>query len=544
MQVVRAILRITSLSVGLGLALAGCPADPAPGGRDAGGRTDAPGLDAPASDAPGLDAPGLDAPTPASDALPDDAPPSPVDCAAIAAVHTLCTASADRCEAVFSGGEGCAVVCALSGLDCLQSHEDAADGSCAPDLARPALGCADTGHGSDYCVCGRGATCTPDCSGRVCGSNGCGGSCGPCGTSERCDAGACVPDVVDCSTYPLPASTLLSELVGFGRYTTGGDPSRIFHVTTTAGSGPGSLREALESTEPYWIVFDIGVTSEATIDLGDVPIRIASNKTVDGRMRHILVDGTLYLNDARNVILSDFRMTNTSAPRCTNAGDVIAIRSVGGATPADFPSRDIWLHHLELFDGGDGLFDVRGGSRITVSWTHFHTHAKGMLIGMESADPLEGGEMEITFHHNFLDRLSRRGPQLSVGRAHFFNNYQFEWWEFAVASLAGAELLSEGNIYQARPGATCGLPFIGCMDPNPCGDSDYPVSKVAISVDWATSNMGYARSTGDLLLQGAVAATREPTRVFTPTYPYALEPATTALADFIRADAGPRTTCP
>jgi hypothetical protein len=47
-----------------------------------------------------------------------------------------------------------------------------------------------------------------------------------------------------------------------------------------------------------------------------------------------------------------------------------------------------------------------------------------------------------------------------------------------------------------------------------------------------------------LTLEGAQVATREPASVFTPSYPYQLEPATTALAEKVKAEAGPRTTCP
>ncbi len=466
---------------------------------------------------------------------------TPVDCAPIGAAHTLCRAEADRCAAVFTGGEGCAAVCALAGLVCLESHEDAP--ACMPDLARPALGCADTGHASDHCECGRAGVCAPRCDGRTCGSDGCGGLCGACADGTRCDAGACTPDVLDCSTYPLSSTALLAELVGFGRNARGGDPTNLYRVTTDRASGPGSLRAALESTEDYWIVFDIGVTSEAVIDLGTTPIRIRSNKTVDGRMRRILVDGALEIRDARNVILTDLRMKNDNFAACTQDGDVVLIRSAGAARPEDYTSRDIWLHHVEMFEGGDGLFDVRGGSRITVSWSHFHDHSKGMLVGMESA-PAESLGMEITFHHNHFDRLSRRGPQVSVGRVHFFNNYQFEWWEFGAASLAGAQFLSEGNIYEARPGRTCGSIFSGCTDPTPCGDRDYEVSKVATSVDWATDRRGYLRSEGDLALDDAIIVTNEPSRVLTPTYPHVVEPATVELAARLREQTGPRTTCP
>jgi MYXO-CTERM domain-containing protein len=52
-------------------------------------------------------------------------------------------------------------------------------GSCADwDTSRPA-----TGAGCD---------CTPQCSGKTCGDDGCGGSCGNCAAGESCDANQCV----------------------------------------------------------------------------------------------------------------------------------------------------------------------------------------------------------------------------------------------------------------------------------------------------------------------------------------------------------------
>ena len=43
-------------------------------------------------------------------------------------------------------------------------------------------------------------TCTPECDGKVCGDDGCGGSCGSCPSGELCDAGACQsgPCMPDC----------------------------------------------------------------------------------------------------------------------------------------------------------------------------------------------------------------------------------------------------------------------------------------------------------------------------------------------------------
>jgi hypothetical protein len=42
--------------------------------------------------------------------------------------------------------------------------------------------------------------CVPDCTDRVCGDDGCGGTCGTCGAYQACEAGACGP-AVDCSTF-------------------------------------------------------------------------------------------------------------------------------------------------------------------------------------------------------------------------------------------------------------------------------------------------------------------------------------------------------
>lgn len=502
------------------------------------------GPDAGPGASPGMDAgplpPGTDAGP--SGALPDattgtDAgePAEPVDCAPIAARFELCASTDDTCSAVFRGSEGCAAVCAEAGLVCVASFEDI-DGMCAPDTARAALDCTDTGHQSDFCRCGRAVDCTPSCVGRVCGPDGCGGSCGSCASGTCNAAGACAdgpPE--DCSGYPFRADTLLAERVGFGARATGGDPARVYRVSTRSGSGSGSLRAALESDEPYWIVFDV----EGTFDLGESRVDVRSNKTIDGRGRDVTIDGELRLASARNIIISDVRVTNSHGERCAQDGDVISIRGPGATRPADYATRDIWIHHVDGFGGGDGLIDVRGGSRITISWSHFHDHNKGFLLGMESAGEIEGRQQVLTFHHNWFERITKRGPFITYGRLHFFNNYQEHWYEWGARSKSQAQLLSEHNVYEARPGSVC-FPT-RCPDPNECGDNDVQVDKRAIIA--LESPAGYVRSTGDVALNEAVIETNEPTRVFDASaeYAYTLDPAA-GLAATLRAQTGPRTT--
>jgi len=82
------------------------------------------------------------------------------------------------CETSWSGGcDGCsceACVCAMDPYCCQSSWDDTCIGECMAD-------------------CGGCGSCTPDCSGKVCGDDGCGGSCGLCeGENDACEGGACV----------------------------------------------------------------------------------------------------------------------------------------------------------------------------------------------------------------------------------------------------------------------------------------------------------------------------------------------------------------
>jgi pectate lyase len=362
----------------------------------------------------------------------------------------------------------------------------------------------------------------------------------PAGAAADVHTGGPVSPLEDCGQYPYSAAALLEELEGFGQHTEGGDPDRLYTVTTLDhGDGPGTLRRALQSAEPYWIVFDV----DGTITLDNDEIRVRSRKTVDGRGRDITINGHLRLEDARHVILTDLKLTNDLDGHCTQAGDVVTIEGTAGASPSDFSSRHIWLHHLEIFNGGDGLLDIRGGTDVTVSWSHLHTHKKGLLLrDPEEYQPEQSG-MRITMHHDLFDRISLRGPQLVGGRMHYANNHQRRFYEYGAGSLGGARFLSEQNVYEAREGAFC-LFGDDCADPNPCGDQDAAVSKQALVTEWASNGVGYTRSVGDVVRNEAELVENEPGQIdFDPAVdaPVALEPAGDTLVARLAAGTGPRT---
>lgn len=109
---------------------------------------DAAGPDAAAADAAGIDA------ALTADASQQDGGPSLEACAEAVEARgwTHCGDDADRCELVFEDGTGCSEACAALGMFCAESFDDA-DGTCDPLEGGETLGCGDSGHTSDHCVC-------------------------------------------------------------------------------------------------------------------------------------------------------------------------------------------------------------------------------------------------------------------------------------------------------------------------------------------------------------------------------------------------------
>jgi hypothetical protein len=106
-----------------------------------------------------------------------------------------CTCTPD-CLGKECGDDGCQGSCppgCMAGEHCSQ-------GICECDFVACGSACCAQGQ-----ACYQGACCTPNCSGRECGADGCGGNCGGCGANEFCDAdGQCqgMPD--DCRQDPCP----------------------------------------------------------------------------------------------------------------------------------------------------------------------------------------------------------------------------------------------------------------------------------------------------------------------------------------------------
>ena len=80
-------------------------------------------------------------------------------------------------------------------------------------------------------------------------------------------------------TLPVPA---FPGAEGFGAYSKGGRGGRVYHVTTLADGGQGSLREAVEAEGPRIVVLDVSGTIRLTKTLD---IKNPSSRLPDRRRR-------------------------------------------------------------------------------------------------------------------------------------------------------------------------------------------------------------------------------------------------------------------
>ncbi|BBN04073.1 pectate lyase [Marchantia polymorpha subsp. ruderalis] len=293
---------------------------------------------------------------------------------------------------------------------------------------------------------------------------------------------------------------------GFGHSAIGGLNGEIYHVTSLADQGPGTLRDACKRKEPLWIVFEVS----GNICLESY-LRVTSYKTIDGRGQRVKLMGKgLQLKECEHVIVCNLEFEGG------RGHDVDGIQMKPN-------SKHIWVDRCTLQDFDDGLIDItRQCTNITISRCHFLKHDKTMLIG---ADPkhVEDRCIQVTIHHCWFDGTRQRHPRVRFGKVHLYNNYTRNWGIYAVCASVEAQILSQCNIYEAGTHKTAFEYYT-----EKAGDRDHAVS-------------GNIRSEGDIFLNGAKGEPRNPLSVFKAEtfYPHwTLEPAGDGLVKKICKSAG------
>ena len=258
------------------------------------------------------------------------------------------------------------------------------------------------------------------------------------------------------SDYPILA---FPGAEGYGRFATGGRGGDVYHVTSLADSGPGTLRKGIKSIQsgtPRTIVFDVSGNISLKKDLR---IEKVNGLTVAGQTAPgdgiTIKDNTLkILKGSSNIIVRYLRCRLGDETRTSN--DAFHV----GSEPDIV--RDVILDHMTVTWGVDGIMDTEMLSNFTMQWclfgealnssTHYKDQPHAMLMSFRKT------QGNVSIHHNLLFSSRDRHPSLGGGdpkksnaKAIFdFRNNVIYNWEGAC-NLASGQFNLIGNYWRPGP---------------------------------------------------------------------------------------------
>jgi hypothetical protein len=220
--------------------------------------------------------------------------------------------------------------------------------------------------------------------------------------------------------------------LGEGRFTSGGRGGDVYHVTTLADDGEGSLRRGLESMRgPRTIVFDVGGTITLSKGLAVRQERLTiAGETAPGNGVALIHYGLAIA--APQVIVRHLRV---------RPGDARLGRSRDGGFDGDAVSitaSDVVLDHVSTSWGVDENLSVSGknAQRITVQYATISEclAQTGLWHGDDDKRYAKGGEKRhsmgsllkpgegdghVSFYHNLWSNNGNRNPAVGNYRPEF-----------------------------------------------------------------------------------------------------------------------------
>ena len=242
------------------------------------------------------------------------------------------------------------------------------------------------------------------------------------------------PEVSPPDTGPIICPTKLVGYATLGGGTTGGgSPDAGMMVATTLDQ----LRTYANLVGPAVV----RVSGTITIAAGEMPIEVESDKTLlPVKIGDGLLGNGFSINKKHNVIVRNLTIAKALSP-----WDGITIQA----------STNVWIDHCDLSSDRDlpkttydGLIDVvHGSSNVTLSWNSFHDHFNPSLVGHTDTVNTEDPALAVTFHHNWFRNIQSGAPRARFGHVHLFSNLYDTIDSYSIASVMGATLLIEGNVF-------------------------------------------------------------------------------------------------
>jgi hypothetical protein len=254
------------------------------------------------------------------------------------------------------------------------------------------------------------------------------------------------------TTADLPA---FPGAEGFGRLAKGGRGGDVYHVTTLADAGPGSLREGiLSATGPRTIVFDVAgmILLKSALPINKSFLTIAG-QTAPGDGITIR-DFSTQMRKVSDVVVRFVRFRlgdENKTPETKGADDTLVTDDIDR----------VIFDHCSLSWAIDGTHDLRRGGNFTLQWSiisealNRSLHTKGAHAMAASYRDLSGN---ITLHHNLIATCRDRHP--SLGSAvkppryivDFRNNLVYNWTSPGTSNFCDHFINCINNVW--RPGPT------------------------------------------------------------------------------------------
>jgi pectate lyase len=180
-------------------------------------------------------------------------------------------------------------------------------------------------------------------------------------------------------------------------------------------------------------------------------ILVNSNKTIYSKNGATIRRGMLRIgkgpNGKHNIIIRNLKFRDLWVLDPTGQYDQYGWDYIG----IEAGSHHIWVDHCEFEQVYDGMVDVKGASDfVTVSWNIFRAQKKCNLVGASETATSDRGHLNVTFHHNWYDRVEERIPRMRFGNAHVFNLYCDQLGGKGIQSTTEAATLVE-NVYFYHP---------------------------------------------------------------------------------------------
>lgn len=206
-------------------------------------------------------------------------------------------------------------------------------------------------------------------------------------------------------------------------------------VATKTIVATGSFRECAEKEGAVWILFE----KSGSYNLRS-PLRIRSNKTIDGRGRDVRITGMgILTNESANLIFENLTFT---APSIT-AQDTSSRRALS----IHNRTHHVWVDHC-LFEEYP-LIEVdikRSSYAVTLSWNRFENAQSGILFGLEP-DIYVDTAQTLTMHHNYFANMDARGVLARHGKLHAYNNFFYDVKQAGIECSDSASCYIEGNAF-------------------------------------------------------------------------------------------------